>query len=146
MIIVICIIRPTIIVPILMPTLCSLYFAEEMENGGSKGDVPEDANARKNPLLSADVDYYHLFSFSLDLGQIWSSKFSCFRGRLAMEDGIFCKPDCCEFVVQIALEHSQRRQGRRIPALDVLTSRFAPLPLRAPILVIRSFVPLSHIF
>jgi hypothetical protein len=44
-------------------------FAEEMENGGNKGDIPEDANARKKPLLPVGVDYYHLFCFSLDLGQ-----------------------------------------------------------------------------
>jgi hypothetical protein len=63
-----------------------LYFAEEMENGGSKGDVPEDANARKQPLLPMGVDYYHMFPFSLVLGQIWSSMFSCFLGRLAMKE------------------------------------------------------------
>jgi hypothetical protein len=58
----------------------------------------------------------------------------------------YFKPDCCLVVVQIALERSRRRRGRRIPAPDVLTSRFAPLPLRALILVIISFVPLSHAF
>lgn len=37
--------------------------AEEMENGGSKGDVPEDANARKSRFVTARSP------FSLDLGR-----------------------------------------------------------------------------
>lgn len=60
-----------------------------MENGGSKGDVPEDANDRKKSLPPMVLDYY---LFPLFFG-VWvrfiHPRFLCFLDRLAIEEGVF---------------------------------------------------------